>query len=84
MLTPSRVSHDASPEARELAGDRAGAEQELDGEVALLPRHASAARPTAGRCRRPTALANLYCDEGRWDEAEECLATTGPARAEPR
>jgi hypothetical protein len=63
----------AAAEARELAGDRAGAEKELVakwtrfcefGEHALDERAMSAAY----------RLALLYCEDARWDEAAECLS----------
>jgi DNA-binding SARP family transcriptional activator len=60
-------------EAKELAGDRAGAEQEL---TAIwrwfrdLGDHAIDERAMNAAYR----LAVLYCDEGRWDDAANCLA----------
>ena len=33
-----------------------------------------AARPTRSRWRAAVELANFYCDDGRWDEAADCLA----------
>ena len=68
------VAGASPPSAKELAGDRAGAERGAEGEVALLPRRRSAARPTGARCDAAYRLADFYCDDGRWDEAEECLA----------
>ena len=74
MRTPSWVSQVIAASTRELARRprrrRAGAE----GEVALLPRHRSAATPDGRGMGTACMLANFYCDEGRWDEAEECLA----------
>jgi class 3 adenylate cyclase/tetratricopeptide (TPR) repeat protein len=73
MMIPSRVSQGHAASARELAGDRAGAEQEL---VARW-RYFSETRNGAPDTRAMQAahdLANLYCDWGRWEDAEECLA----------
>jgi len=56
--------------ARELAGDVAGAERELvetrNYFVELRPNHSLGARAAV-------ALARLYCDERRWDEAASLL-----------
>ena len=60
-------------EAKELAGDYAGAEQEL---LAQWLRYRDARRQeTDARALRATAeLALLYSDQGRWAEAADCLS----------
>ena len=73
QLTPSWVYRAAAAEARRLSGDSAGAEHELattvlgfrkNGYPGIDERAMSAAY----------ALASFYCDEGRWDEAAECVS----------
>jgi DNA-binding SARP family transcriptional activator len=73
QLTQHGLSRDSLAEARELLGDRAGAEQEL---VALweLFRDARGGAPESRAVRAASLLALLYCDEERWDEAAACLA----------
>jgi class 3 adenylate cyclase/tetratricopeptide (TPR) repeat protein len=73
MLIPSRVSQMHSASARELAGDRAGAKQELMARW-LYFRDTLNGSPDTRGMQAAHALADLYCDEGRWDEAEMCLA----------
>ena len=62
----------AMAEARELAGDRAGAEQELS---AMWQRYRDmrAFSPDVLAMRAAYQLALLYCDEGRWEDAARCL-----------
>jgi DNA-binding SARP family transcriptional activator len=60
-------------EAKELMGDRAGAEREY--KAAWRSFHDASGAKLDGRaigaaCR----LAFLYCDDGRWDDAADCLA----------
>jgi DNA-binding SARP family transcriptional activator len=59
----------SAAEAREYAGDRAGAIRTLDAWWRLRPDAPFALTMVAGY-----QLALLHCDEGRWDEAESCLA----------
>ncbi len=60
-------------EAKELAGDRAGAERELEAKW-LYFRDTLGGAPDQRAMQAAYRLANLYCDDGRWDDAEECLA----------
>ena len=73
MLVPSRVSQMHAAAARELAGDRAGAEHELMARWLYFRDNLDRAADTRGM-QAAHALAHLYCDDGRWDDAEECLA----------
>ena len=66
-LTFSAVHREVAAEAKELAGDRPGAEQEWLA-VGLLQRAREGPRPVRSRDRYH--LAHFYCDEGRWDDAE--------------
>ena len=56
--------------ARELAGDRLGAEQELKSMWLYFCNLRGDAIDTRG-VDATAELARLYCDEGRWDEAAE-------------
>ena len=60
-------------DAKELLGDIAGAEQEL---ATIWQRfRAAGGEATESRAMRAASrLALLYCDEGRFDDAAECLA----------
>ena len=60
-------------QAKELAGDRAGAERDLEA-MWLFFREALGGAPAGNAMSAAFRLANLYCDDGRWDDAEECLA----------
>jgi class 3 adenylate cyclase/tetratricopeptide (TPR) repeat protein len=73
MLIPSRVSQSHSAAARELAGDYAGAEQELIARWRYFSETRNGALDTRAM-QSAHALAMFYCDWGRWDDAEECLA----------
>jgi tetratricopeptide (TPR) repeat protein len=59
-------------EAKELLGDRAGAKEELS---AAWRRFGDIGGNTPDRRAMHGAykLALLYCDDGRWDDAERCL-----------
>jgi class 3 adenylate cyclase/tetratricopeptide (TPR) repeat protein len=48
--------------ARELAGDRVGAEKELTETISYFTK-------LGGGSQAQAALASLYCDDGRWEEA---------------
>jgi len=63
----------AAADAIGLAGDLAGAEQELAA-VFLTMRDARGAVPEARALRVAADLALLLCDQGRWDEAAAYLA----------
>jgi tetratricopeptide (TPR) repeat protein len=73
LLTPSWVTYRIVAEAKELAGDRAGAERELRAQW-LSFRDTLGGAPDARAMRAAYDLANFYCDDGRWDDAEACLA----------
>jgi tetratricopeptide (TPR) repeat protein len=73
LLSSSWVTSIFAAHAKELADDRAGAEQDLEAMWSTF-------RDTLGGAPHPRAqqaayrLARLYCDDGRWDDAEERLA----------
>ena len=73
QATQHGLSRDSIAEARELLGDRPGAEQEL---LALWEtfRRGRGGAPESRALRAASLLALLYCDEGRWDEAADCVA----------
>ena len=79
QLTLSAMYKNVAAYARELAGDKAGAEREL---LARWSYFAGAESATADRRAIGSAydLALLYCDEGRFDEAERVV---GPLRDLP-
>jgi tetratricopeptide (TPR) repeat protein len=60
-------------EARRLAGDRVGAERELMGQWTFLRRLRDGA-PDKRAAAVAFRLADLYCDEGRWVDAERFFA----------
>ena len=62
-----------APSAKELAGDRAGAEHELKARWHYF-RDILGGAPDSRAMQAAYRLAYLYCDDGRWDDAEECLA----------
>jgi tetratricopeptide (TPR) repeat protein len=78
ILSSSWVSLLHSAGAKELAGDRAGAKHDLQS-MWLHTRDAMGGAPDMRAMTAAYLLANLYCDDGRWDEAEECLAFHGDA-----
>jgi tetratricopeptide (TPR) repeat protein len=63
----------AAAETRELAGDRDGAEQEL---LAMWRSYREFGHHAVDQraMQAAYALAVHYCDRGRWDEAEACVA----------
>ena len=71
-LSDSRyeLSRDHVAYAKELLGDRTGAERELK---TMFARFAGRAAPRVEMraARAATDLARLYCDEGRWAEAAD-------------
>ena len=71
-LTVSWVYRSAAAEAKELIGDRTGAEQELTAKWLWLGDLGGAYKARA--MQAAYELAHLYCDDGRWDDAERCLA----------
>jgi tetratricopeptide (TPR) repeat protein len=61
-------------QARELAGDRAGAERDFQAQWrSFREAHGPESVPAVNAS---SLLALFYCDEGRWEEAEACLAPT--------
>ena len=72
-LTPSWVYRAMSARAKELSGDRAGAEHDLKAAWQGF-QELGDARIDERAINAATWLANLYCDDGRWEEAAECLA----------
>jgi class 3 adenylate cyclase/tetratricopeptide (TPR) repeat protein len=64
----------ASGWARELADDRAGAERDLIAWCERLRDARGAESVPAVNARSRLAL--LYCDDGRWSDAEDCLAAS--------
>jgi tetratricopeptide (TPR) repeat protein len=63
--------------ARELMGDYEGAERDLRAQSLAYP--VEEGKPQAIAIRSAHRLAALYCDQGRWEEAEQCIT---PYRAE--
>jgi tetratricopeptide (TPR) repeat protein len=68
----SWVFRDAAAEARELCGDFAGAERELT--ARWLKVRQNFRRIDMESLKAACELALLYCDDGRWDDADRCLA----------
>ncbi len=69
QLTVSSIYRGPAAYAKELAGDSAGAEQELHAQWSCVPRRRlSRHRPTHDRGGQHHR--DFYCDQGRWDEAE--------------
>jgi class 3 adenylate cyclase/tetratricopeptide (TPR) repeat protein len=73
MVVSSWVSHIHSSMAKELAGDRAGAQSDLK-TMWLNCREVLGGAPDLRAMGAAYMLAWLYCDDGRWDEADEYLA----------
>jgi ATP/maltotriose-dependent transcriptional regulator MalT len=73
MRTPTRVSQVIASSTRELLGDRAGAERELRAKW-LFMRDIAGGMPEGRGMGTACHLADFYCDERRWVDAEECLA----------
>src|SRR5262249_5147756 len=76
MVVSSWVSQMHAAGAKELAGDIAGAERDLKS-MWRDCRDALGEAPDLRAMHAAYRLANLYCDQGRWAEAEECLAFHG-------
>ena len=71
--TVSSVFQRTAAEAKELIGDRAGAEQERVARYLHL-RDAAGGAPDGTAIAAALELANFYCDDGRWEKAADCLA----------
>jgi len=72
-VIPSLHTRNAVAEAKEYVGDRAAAIEERETIFRTLDEIA-AGRPSWPRMCLAYRLALLYCDEGRWDDAERRLA----------
>jgi DNA-binding SARP family transcriptional activator len=72
LLPASWVYLLAAAHAKLLMGDRAGAEEDLKARWHRFRELGSG--PDAVAMQSAYYLAQLYCDEGRWKEAERCLA----------
>jgi class 3 adenylate cyclase len=73
QLTVSFVFQQSAAEAKELLGDRAGAERELV--ARYLGMRAAATDGRNGLAMgAAVSLASFYCDDGRWLDAADCLA----------
>jgi tetratricopeptide (TPR) repeat protein len=73
QTTLSTTSRHEAAVALDLCGDRAGAERQLDSSWREHAALRSDGKPQAAAMISAYQLALLYCDEGRWDEAERCL-----------
>src|SRR5438874_10902418 len=72
-MTTSWGTLEIAAEAKELAGDRAGAKRDLEA-MWLSFRETLDGAPAGNAMSAAFQLAYLYCDDGRWDDAAECLA----------
>jgi tetratricopeptide (TPR) repeat protein len=61
--------------AKELAGDRAGARAELEARLLFYREHTLDGAPDGREAFVAHWLAEFDCDDGRWDDAEECVAS---------
>ena len=73
VLTSSRATQGVAVSARELAGDRAGAREEAEA-MWLAFRGTMGLAPDRRGLEAASLLAHVYCDDGRFVEADECLA----------
>ena len=71
----SNVFQLSMAQALELIGDRAGAEEVLATRYARQ-RDAAGALPDRPALGAAVELASFYCDDGRWDEAADCISYT--------
>jgi tetratricopeptide (TPR) repeat protein len=72
LVSISWVYKVVAAEAKELIGDLAGAEEELRAKWMHF-RNRGDCDPDARAMVAACLLALLYCDEGRWEDAEACL-----------
>ena len=71
------VYRNASAEAKEFTGDRAGAQVELQAKwqrIVDIEERTSNKQADLRAMEAANHLALLYCDEGSWEDAERCLA----------
>ncbi len=73
MMVSSSVSRRIAADARAFAGDRDGAMDELETRW-LAFRDTFGGAPDQHALQAAYRLAHLYCDDGRWADAEECAA----------
>jgi DNA-binding SARP family transcriptional activator len=73
LASPSWTYRSGSALARLLFGDRAGAQRDLEARWKWF-RELGDFTPNAIGMQSAYLLALLYCDDGRWDDAERCLA----------
>ena len=73
VMTLSWGSLSASARTKMLLGDVAGAERDLKTKWHVYPAEAGKTQTRAHAIDAAHQLACLYCKDGRWDEAEECL-----------
>jgi tetratricopeptide (TPR) repeat protein len=73
IILPTLVTRDAVAEAKEYAGDRAGATEEREATQRKFE-EIYTGRPNARAISAAYKLALLYCDESRWEDAERQLA----------
>jgi class 3 adenylate cyclase/tetratricopeptide (TPR) repeat protein len=81
MLGPSTIWRDSSAEARELAGDVAGAIREYELKWETLESRRTG-RMDARAMHGAETLGLIHCDLGNWDEAGRCAAY-GPDDYQP-
>ena len=72
MMVSSSVTRLIAADAREFAGDRDGAVHELETRW-LAFRDTFGGAPDQHALQAAYRLAHLYCDGGRWADAEECV-----------
>ena len=72
MMVSSSVTRLIAADAREFAGDRDGAVRELETRW-LAFRDTFSGAPDQHALQAAYSLAHLYCDGGRWADAEECV-----------
>ena len=75
QIAASWAYRSIAAEAKELIGDRAGAEQDLMAKWHRF-RDLGDHTPDARAMHSAYELALLYCDDGRWDDAEPAASTT--------
>jgi len=72
-LSQSWATRSIAAEAQELTGDHEGVERELEAKWEWF-RETRSGATSATAMRTAYSLALLYCDDGRWDDVERCVA----------
>jgi class 3 adenylate cyclase len=72
MMVSSSVSRGITADARAFTGDRDGAIRELETRW-LAFRDTYGGAPDQHALQAAYRLAHLYCDDGRWSDAQECV-----------